>query len=123
MKANDLSPLFIKCLSCHVSGVNASCPIELNPHSVVLKHGEPVSINCSTTETDFDGLGWEATEGGATPEIVNHRIWSVQNLTNWEVSVACYINPSPVSTFGQCSKKANIVLYSKSQVLNTYDML
>ncbi|KAG7223188.1 hypothetical protein INR49_015796 [Caranx melampygus] len=94
------------------TGVHASCPIELNPHSVVLKHGEPVSINCSTTETDFEGLGWEATENGRSPEIVNHTTWSVESLTNWDISVECYINPPPENTFSQCASKANIVLYT-----------
>ncbi|XP_056256732.1 hemicentin-2 [Seriola aureovittata] len=94
------------------TGVHGSCPIELNPPSVVVRYGDAVSVNCSTSETMFDGMGWEVTEGGISPKKVNHLTWSVKNLKNWDISPQCFLNPSPESTFEQCTKEAKIVLYT-----------
>ncbi|XP_039973461.1 hemicentin-1-like [Xiphias gladius] len=94
------------------TGVHASCPIELSPPSVVVKYGDPVSVNCSTSEILFEGIGWEATQGGRSLEPVNHLTWAVENLTDWTISPSCFINGSPNGTFDQCSKTAKVVLYT-----------
>ncbi|XP_036945278.1 hemicentin-2-like [Acanthopagrus latus] len=94
------------------TGVHASCPIELSPPSVVLKYGDSVSINCSTSETKFAGIGWEVPIGGTGLEEVNHLTWAVENLTDWNISPQCFINPSSESQFGQCFSEPKIVLYT-----------
>uniref|UniRef100_A0A3B4VF01 Ig-like domain-containing protein n=1 Tax=Seriola dumerili TaxID=41447 RepID=A0A3B4VF01_SERDU len=63
--------------------------------NVVVRYGDPVSVNCSTSETVFEGMGWEATEGGLSPEKVNHSTWSVKNLINWDIFAKCFLNPLP----------------------------
>lgn len=95
-------------------GANASCPIELNPHIVVVRYGDPISINCSTSERHFDGLGWEASVNGIRLTTVNHLTWTVDRLTIWTLDPICYINPSPQSSFQQCNIVAKVVQYSKS---------
>ncbi|KAK2833282.1 hypothetical protein Q5P01_017171 [Channa striata] len=100
------------------TGVNSSCPIELSPTSVVVRYGEPVSINCSTSEVHFEGLGWEATQSGTGIEPVNHLTWTVETLKDWMISPSCFISPSHNSTFEQCQRTANIVLYTFPEEIN-----
>lgn len=96
------------------AGVFTSCPIELSPPSVVVRYGDSVSVNCSTSESLFDGIGWEASQGGKSLESVTHMAWTVEKLTEWTISPSCYISPSPESSYLQCFKHPKVVLYSKS---------
>ncbi|KAF0032855.1 hypothetical protein F2P81_015145 [Scophthalmus maximus] len=91
------------------TGVHASCPIELSPPSVVVRYGDPVSVNCSTSEIQHGGMGWEATQGGRSLEYnVQHLTWTVENLTDWPISPSCFLNmPNE-----QCSRKPKVVLYT-----------
>ncbi|XP_059204482.1 hemicentin-1-like [Centropristis striata] len=100
------------------TGVQASCPIELSPPSVVLRYGDSVSINCSTSESLFEGMGWEATKGGKSPEMVQHVAWTVENLKDWNIAPQCFINPLPDSPFKQCSQKPQIILYTFPETIS-----
>ncbi|XP_049416447.1 hemicentin-1-like [Epinephelus fuscoguttatus] len=101
-----------------VTGAHASCPIELSPPSVVVKYGDSVSINCSTSEVLFQGMGWEATEGGKSLEKVNHVVWTVANLKEWGVSPLCFINPIRESHFNQCLESPKVVLYTFPETIS-----
>ncbi|KAK5856116.1 hypothetical protein PBY51_007735 [Eleginops maclovinus] len=94
------------------TGVVTSCPIELSPPSVVVRYGDSVSVNCSTSESLLDGIGWEATEGGISLKEVSHLAWTVAELKEWSISAKCYINLSLNSSFNQCFKILEIVLYT-----------
>nr|XP_004552193.1 hemicentin-1 isoform X1 [Maylandia zebra] len=100
------------------AGVGASCPIELSPSSVVVRYGDPVSVNCTAT-VSHDGMGWEASVGGIGITEVNHLPWNVESLTVWGISALCFIN-----TNEQCQKNLNIVVYTfpeKIQINSTAD--
>lgn len=103
----------------HSIGVHASCPLELSPPSVVVKYGDPVSVNCSTLVSQFEGMGWEATQGDTGLKQVNHLTWTLERLTEWAISPSCFFNPSPDSPFTQCSTYPTVVLYSKSNYFCT----
>ncbi|KAK6311712.1 hypothetical protein J4Q44_G00173760 [Coregonus suidteri] len=71
---------------------HASSPLELNPPRVVVRYGDLVSVNCSTSSTDHEGMGWEATYGGTGFEQnVNIVTWTVDNLIDWTIEPKCYI--------------------------------
>ncbi|KAK9534774.1 hypothetical protein VZT92_007197 [Zoarces viviparus] len=95
-----------------VTGVHASCPLELSPPSVVVRYGDSVSVNCSTSESLFKGMGWEASVGGTGVEQVSHLAWTVASLTDWTASPSCFINPSRDSHFPQCTQDPTVVLYT-----------
>nr|XP_020496609.1 uncharacterized protein LOC109989268 [Labrus bergylta] len=95
-----------------VAGGHASCPIELSPPSVVVRYGDPVSINCSTSETLFEGIGWEATEGAKPLQNVSHLTWTVDKLTDWSFSTSCYFNYHENSSSTQCLITPDVVLYT-----------
>lgn len=98
----------------HSVGVRASCPLELRPSRVVVKLGDSVSINCSTPEKEFEGMGWEATRNGISVTKTNHSTWTVENLDSWDASPLCFFNPPFGSTAEQCVVSPDVVLYSKS---------
>ncbi|XP_023135380.2 hemicentin-1 [Amphiprion ocellaris] len=91
------------------TGVHASCPIELSPASVVVKYGDPVLVNCSTPEIQFEGIGWEASQGGTGFEFVNHLPWTVERLTQWTVSPFCFFSSNYSN---QCSKELDLIIYT-----------
>uniref|UniRef100_A0A3Q0RFJ6 Ig-like domain-containing protein n=1 Tax=Amphilophus citrinellus TaxID=61819 RepID=A0A3Q0RFJ6_AMPCI len=91
-----------------VSCVHASCPIELSPSSVAVRYGDPVSVNCSTT-VSHHGIGWEASYGGTGAEEVNQLSWTLENLTEWDISPSCFINPADSE---QCMENLKIVVYT-----------
>ncbi|XP_029583724.1 vascular cell adhesion protein 1 isoform X2 [Salmo trutta] len=87
---------------------HAACPIELNPPRVVVRYGDSVSVNCSTSSTDHEGMGWEATLGDTGLEKVNFVIWNVENLTDWTIRPACFLTPKKGEP---CSKTFPVILY------------
>lgn len=100
-------------LHSHSVGTDTSCPLELSPPSVVVKYGDPVSINCSTSETLFEGIGWEVTHGATGLQPVNHLTWSLDSVTHWSISPSCFITPFDNSTIKQCFQGPEFVVYSE----------
>ncbi|XP_029914521.1 hemicentin-1-like isoform X2 [Myripristis murdjan] len=93
------------------TGVYASCPIELNPPRVVVKYGDPVSVNCSTSLTEHEGMGWESPVGGVgLTENVDYLTWTVPRLTQWSIAPKCFINPPEPEE--QCLEVLQVVLYT-----------
>lgn len=97
----------------HFAGGRAYCPIKLSPPSVVVRYGQPVTINCSTLTNQSQGIGWEATKGGTGLEDVSHLTWTVERLTEWTIAPSCYIYPAQESQFQQCSVFPKVILYSE----------
>ncbi|KAK6311713.1 hypothetical protein J4Q44_G00173770 [Coregonus suidteri] len=87
---------------------HAACPFELNPPRLVVRYGDSVSVNCSTSSTDHEGMGWEATYGGTGLEEANFVIWTVENLTDWTIQPKCYIAPKDGI---QCLENFPVILY------------
>lgn len=91
--------------------VLANCPLELSPPRVVVRYGDSVSVNCSTSSVNNDGMGWEATKGGTKlAEGVSEVNWKVASLEDWTISPKCYINPSDIP---QCSVTLPVTLYKQ----------
>ncbi|XP_066563937.1 vascular cell adhesion protein 1 [Amia ocellicauda] len=86
------------------------CLIEIDPKRVVVKYGDPVSVNCTATRTTR-GMGWEASVGstGLQPNSTQTLLWSVSNMTDWTAEPKCYANFQTEPK--QCEKKLNISLY------------
>nr|XP_046158733.1 intercellular adhesion molecule 1-like isoform X3 [Oncorhynchus gorbuscha] len=98
------------CLFLTLPGVptHASCPVELNPPRVVVRYGDSVSVNC-TTSTDPEGMGWEVTFGGiGLQENVSFVTWTVGSLMDWTIEPKCYIN---LQNESQCTEILPVILY------------
>nr|XP_046160389.1 hemicentin-1-like [Oncorhynchus gorbuscha] len=96
---------------------HAACPIELNPLTLVVRYGDSVSVNCSTSSTDYEGMGWEATLGGTALEEVNYVIWNVENLTDWTIQPVCYLTQKDGE---QCLKRFPVTLYKTPGSVSVY---
>ncbi|KAM9393963.1 cell adhesion molecule CEACAM5-like isoform 2-T2 [Pholidichthys leucotaenia] len=93
-----------------VTGVLASCPIEVSPPRVAVKHGSRVSVNCSTTTNVPGGIGWEASQGGTGVETVAHLSWIVESLTVWDISPMCFYSVSNSDI--QCHMHTDVIVYT-----------
>ncbi|XP_046894937.1 hemicentin-2-like [Hypomesus transpacificus] len=89
----------------HIVGTTSLYPLEMNPSRLVVRYGDPVSVNCSTSVADLEGMGWEASDGGTRLVVnVTWLMWTVERLEDWNGSPKCYINlkngDQPVETLG-----------------------
>ncbi|XP_062306076.1 hemicentin-1-like [Osmerus eperlanus] len=67
--------------------------LEMNPSRLVVRYGDSVSVNCSTSVADPEGMGWEASEGATgLIEDVTWVMWTVESLEDWDGSPKCFIN-------------------------------
>uniref|UniRef100_A0A3B5BBZ4 Hemicentin-1-like n=1 Tax=Stegastes partitus TaxID=144197 RepID=A0A3B5BBZ4_9TELE len=95
------------------SGLADDCPLTMTPSEIVVRFGDPASVNCSTSATDAVGMGWEAPVGGTgfkSPPVVT---WNVEQLKDFTVP-SCYISLNVLDEHGntkQCQKSPNVTLY------------
>ncbi|XP_071389514.1 intercellular adhesion molecule 5 [Centroberyx affinis] len=93
-----------------------ACPLELMPARPVVRYGDQVSVNCSTSSTDHVGMGWEAAAGGTDfRENVTLVTWSVEQLKDWNMSPKCYIT---LEDNYQCLKMPFITLYKTPDTIS-----
>ncbi|KAJ8251341.1 hypothetical protein GJAV_G00220300 [Gymnothorax javanicus] len=109
---------------------NGRCPIKLEPSTVLVRYGDPVSVNCTVSEEDHNGIGWEASEGSVDlVQDVENVIWKLDNLTDWNIEPRCFGNfPAETGPPSQCVEKLNITVYKPPDsvsisVANTEDPL
>lgn len=75
----------------------------------MVRFGDPVSVNCTTTATDALKMGWETTSGGTGSEHVSAVTWTVEELKDWTVDPKCFVTLEDK----QCQVSLAITLYSE----------
>nr|XP_023677922.1 vascular cell adhesion protein 1-like isoform X1 [Paramormyrops kingsleyae] len=82
--------------------------LELHPPRVVVRHGDPVSVNC-TVSTDHSGMGWAAPVDDVpiTPG-VQFLTWRVESLTIWDLRPLCFANRLGKA---QCMERLSVTVY------------
>ncbi|XP_031723712.1 peroxidasin homolog [Anarrhichthys ocellatus] len=83
-----------------------SCPLVLTPAEIVVRFGDPVSVNCSTSVTGVSQMGWEATSGTMS-STDNVTTWKVEKVEEWVAKPLCYLNWK----YGQCDVMLDITVY------------
>uniref|UniRef100_A0A673IF21 Ig-like domain-containing protein n=1 Tax=Sinocyclocheilus rhinocerous TaxID=307959 RepID=A0A673IF21_9TELE len=96
-----LKKSFLFCLT----GTRAECPVQLNPQRAVVRYGDSVAVNCSTS-VPHQGMGWEASEGAVTMTRDSLITWRVSNLIEWDIQPYCYINHEE-----QCQVELPVTIY------------
>uniref|UniRef100_A0A672PR39 Uncharacterized LOC107572170 n=1 Tax=Sinocyclocheilus grahami TaxID=75366 RepID=A0A672PR39_SINGR len=88
----------------------AECPLQLNPQRVVVRYGDSVAANCSTSVL-HEGMGWEASEG-AVPMTKNQSLitWRVSELKEWDIKPVCFINYK-IGDKNQCPVELPVTVY------------
>lgn len=91
-----------------VTTTGSDCPITITPPKVVVKHGDPVFLNCSAN-TEINGMGWEAPQGGTGLTKVTHLTWSAASFTDSSMMIFCY---TELRSYEQCEKTPVIIIYT-----------
>ncbi|XP_076739408.1 V-set and immunoglobulin domain-containing protein 10 isoform X3 [Maylandia zebra] len=91
------------------------CPLTLTPSEIVVKFGDPILINCSTSATDVEGMGWEAPFGGTGFERPPVVTWRVEKLEEWTPSPSCY---ATLVDGSQCTVSPLIAVYNAPEFKN-----
>lgn len=93
------------------------CPIEFSPSKVVVKYGDTVSVNCTSTVSNLEGLGWEASQGGIGLTNVTSLTWTVGSLKQWDIDPICYFTDLGGDL---CQRRPDLVIYSKFLLMFTH---
>ncbi|XP_048847017.1 vascular cell adhesion protein 1-like [Brienomyrus brachyistius] len=102
------------------SAADDGCP-ELHPPRVVVRHGDPVSVNC-TTSTDHSGMGWVApVDDVPNTRGVKFLTWRVESLTIWDVKPLCYANQGPGKP--QCRERLSVTVYNPPDSVSVSSMV
>ncbi|KAJ8389089.1 hypothetical protein AAFF_G00122950 [Aldrovandia affinis] len=89
----------------------SECPIQLDPPSVVVRHGDPVSVNC-TMSGEHKGIGWEASVAAVDMVTdVQFVTWRLEHLTDWNTGPRCYVNYMNNTEYAQCQEKLQLIVY------------
>nr|XP_023677762.1 intercellular adhesion molecule 1-like [Paramormyrops kingsleyae] len=101
------------------SGSSADGCLELHPPRVVVRHGDPVSVNC-TVSRDHRGMGWAASVDDVpiTPG-VQFLTWRVESLTIWDLGPLCYANRPGKS---QCKERLSVTVYKPPDSVSVSSM-
>ncbi|XP_051797406.1 hemicentin-1 isoform X3 [Acanthochromis polyacanthus] len=87
------------------------CPLTVTPSEIVVRFGDPASVNCSTSATDAVGMGWESPVGGTGFERPPVVTWMVEKLEDWTAAPLCYITLNTTTGTEQCNKSSTVTLY------------
>uniref|UniRef100_A0A671WZL5 Ig-like domain-containing protein n=1 Tax=Sparus aurata TaxID=8175 RepID=A0A671WZL5_SPAAU len=81
----------------------------MTPAEVVVRFGDPVSVDCSiASTTDFLGMGWEAAFGGTGFEQKSSLTWTVEKVEEWNIYPQCYMTRKNGE---QCSVTPDVTVY------------
>uniref|UniRef100_UPI0037E7C7FC vascular cell adhesion protein 1 n=1 Tax=Semicossyphus pulcher TaxID=241346 RepID=UPI0037E7C7FC len=91
-----------------VASTPGGCPLVLTPAEIVVRFGDPASVNCSTTAPDAELIGWEAIIGGTGVQQPPATTWAVDKLEEWTVNPKCFVTKGNGE---QCIEMLFVTLY------------
>uniref|UniRef100_A0A3Q4GUG9 Ig-like domain-containing protein n=1 Tax=Neolamprologus brichardi TaxID=32507 RepID=A0A3Q4GUG9_NEOBR len=114
--------LILSMLSCIILGkpVNAACPLELSPPRVVVRFGDSLSANCTSSSDQTEGMGWESPYGGVDlTDGVTFLPFKIDSVPVWELEPMCYVNSRDGS---QCTKVLPVTVYKTPNIVSIYPL-
>ncbi|XP_030591989.1 intercellular adhesion molecule 1-like [Archocentrus centrarchus] len=102
--------LFSCLLACTGKLVSGSCPLlEMSPPRVVVRFGDSLSANCTSSSHQTEGMGWESPYGGVdlTPG-VSSLPFKMNSVPDWVIEPMCYVN---LLDGEQCVKTLPVTVY------------
>ncbi|XP_034566554.1 intercellular adhesion molecule 5 [Notolabrus celidotus] len=90
------------------------CPLSLTPPEIVVKYGDPASVNCTTSAPDAYLIGWEAAFGGTGVEQPPSVTWRVEKLEHWIVEPKCFLT---MKNNEQCTVMPSVTLYKTPDIV------
>ncbi|KAK1153754.1 vascular cell adhesion protein 1-like isoform X3 [Acipenser oxyrinchus oxyrinchus] len=95
------------------SASSAVCDVNIDPSRVVVRFGDPVTVNCSTTREDVMGSGWESSVSSVNEPNSKITVWNVSSLIVWDAEPKCFINY--MNELRQCEEKLDLVIYKSPE--------
>lgn len=92
---------------------STDCPLTLSPAELVVKLGDPSSVNCSTTVANPARLGWETEKGGTGEGNITTITWTVEKAEIWNTAPMCFITTNDNE---QCNVSLAMTIYSEYNV-------
>nr|XP_023677749.1 hemicentin-1-like isoform X2 [Paramormyrops kingsleyae] len=117
-RANNYVGIHEKTLRVIFTAAADGC-LELHPPRVVVRHGDPVSVNC-TVSTDHSGMGWAAPVDDVpiTPG-VQFVTWRVESLRIWDIKPLCFANRPGKA---QCMERLSVTVYKPPDSVSVSSM-
>lgn len=81
----------------------------MTPSEVVVKFGDPIVINCSTSSADVAIMGWESSVGG-NQKTFSPVTLNIEKMEAWNLAPYCFVT---LHNGKQCVEKPTIHLYSE----------
>uniref|UniRef100_A0A3B5K602 Ig-like domain-containing protein n=1 Tax=Takifugu rubripes TaxID=31033 RepID=A0A3B5K602_TAKRU len=94
-------------LSFHPSLQFYPCPVILTPAEVVVRFGDPLSINCSTSAANVKEIDFIVSFGKKQVEQPLSVSWAVEEVKEWDVNAECFVTLEQ----NQCSEMPNVIVY------------
>lgn len=103
------------CFAFFPQEVGGDCPLELsdlklNASELVVQYGDPISVSCNTSFSNYRDFGWSVPLGKV---FINNQtsIWETDSLTEWEIQPVCYMTLANSTV--QCNRTLTLIIYSK----------
>lgn len=87
----------------------AACPVILTPAEVVVRFGDPLSINCSTSAANVKEIDFIVSFGKKQAEQPLSVSWAVEEVKEWAVKAECFVTREQ----NQCFEMPNVIVYSE----------
>lgn len=89
--------------------VSSSCPVEIRPSEAVVKFGDPLIANCSSSSNQTASMGWEVSAGG-TGLLYGYTsiALNITSVTDWKIKPQCFIN---LNDGYQCFHELPVTVY------------
>ncbi|KAM8843869.1 intercellular adhesion molecule 2-like [Spinachia spinachia] len=94
-------------LVCAGQPVGSSCPLQMSPPSVVVRFGDALRVNCSSTADEIELMDFESRYGEKTKG-VSSVVLEIRHVKDWDMSPICFINPL---NSDQCFKTLAVTVY------------
>ncbi|XP_056870366.1 intercellular adhesion molecule 5 isoform X1 [Takifugu flavidus] len=85
----------------------SACPVILTPAEVVVRFGDPLSINCSTSAANVEEIDFIVSFGKKQVEQPLSVSWAVEEVKEWAVNAECFVTLEQ----NQCSEMPNVIVY------------
>ncbi|KAK6468831.1 intercellular adhesion molecule 1 isoform X2 [Huso huso] len=95
--------MFLGLLCFAVTGAaSAVCDVNIDHSGVVVRFGDPVTVNCSTTREDVLGAGWESSVSPVNEPNSTTAFWNASSLTVRDAKPKCLMNFNNETELPEC---------------------
>ncbi|TDH03057.1 hypothetical protein EPR50_G00159150 [Perca flavescens] len=97
-------------IACTGKPVRSSCPVKMSPSRVVVRFGDPFSVNCSSPSNQIQSMGWESPYGTGIgrQDGVSSVSLKIDSVTDWDLQPLCFIN---LLDNNQCAETLSVTVY------------